>query len=155
MVADLAREYGIPAVRLAREDWRTTLALAPDGPCVQNRPGPHFCLAWPAGPRAWPGPRVWSLMTISSGSRTTDGMTEAYLTGLMSRLQPGVTEIYLHPGLAADPELTRWAPRLSAPGGTGGPLSPHLKAALAAAGVRLTDFRELSLRQQYAGELVN
>ena len=38
-------------------------------------------------------------------------MTEAYLTGLVDRLQPGVTEIYCHPGLYADPELTRWAPQ--------------------------------------------
>ena len=38
-------------------------------------------------------------------------MTEAYLAGLVHRLQPGVTEIYCHPGLYADPELKRWAPR--------------------------------------------
>ncbi len=44
MVADLAREYGIPAVRLAREDWRTTLALAPDSPVPKIAQGLIFAL---------------------------------------------------------------------------------------------------------------
>ena len=58
VVVDLAREYGIPAVRLAREDWRTTLALAPDRPSAQDRPGPHLRAALPPGRRGGPGPRV-------------------------------------------------------------------------------------------------
>ena len=44
VVADLAREYGIPAVRLAREDWRTTLALAPDSPLPKIAQGLIFAL---------------------------------------------------------------------------------------------------------------
>ena len=51
-------------------------------------------------------------------------MTEAYLTGLVDRLQPGVTEIYCHPGLSADPELTRWAPQYRRQEETGGALKP-------------------------------
>ncbi len=73
-------------------------------------------------------------------------MTEAYLTGLVPRLQPGVTEIYCHPGLYADPELTRWAPQYRRQEELAALLSPHVKATLAAAGVRRTDFRELCLR---------
>ena len=44
LVVDLAREYGIPALRLAREDWRTTLALAPDGPLPKVAQGIIFTL---------------------------------------------------------------------------------------------------------------
>ena len=73
-------------------------------------------------------------------------MTEAYLTGLVDRLQPGVTEIYCHPGISPDPELTRWAPQYRRQEELAALLSPRLKAALAAAGVRRTDFRELARR---------
>ena len=55
LVVELAREFGIPAVRLAREDWRTTLALAPDHPLPKLAQGLIFALAFPPGPAAGPG----------------------------------------------------------------------------------------------------
>jgi hopanoid biosynthesis associated protein HpnK len=146
LVADLAREYRIPAVRLAREDWRTTLALAPDGPWPKIAQGLIFALLCRRAAR----------QARTAGLRyndhlfglTNDGrMTEAHLLGLVPRLQPGVTEIYCHPGLEADPELTRWAPHYRRREELDALLSPRLKAALAAAGVTVTDFRELCLRQ--------
>jgi hopanoid biosynthesis associated protein HpnK len=147
VVADLAREYGIPAVRLSREDWRTTLTLAPDGPVPKIAQGLIF--AW-LGRRAARQARAAGLVFNDHlFGLTNDGrMTEAYLTALVSRLKPGVTEIYSHPGLSADPELTRWAPRYLRQEELAALLSPHLKATLAEGGVRLTDFRELNLRQQ-------
>ncbi len=71
-------------------------------------------------------------------------MTEAYLLGLVPRLQPGVTEIYCHPGLFADPELLRWAPRYRRQEELAALLSPRLKETLVAAGVMVKDFREIS-----------
>jgi hopanoid biosynthesis associated protein HpnK len=147
VVADLAREYGIPAVRLAREDWRTTLALAPDGPLPKIAQGLIFALLCR---RAAGIARAAGLVFNDHlFGLTNDGrMTEAYLMGLVDRLQPGVTEIYCHPGLSADPELTRWAPQYRRREELEALLSPRLKAALAAAGVRRTDFRELVGRVQ-------
>jgi hopanoid biosynthesis associated protein HpnK len=143
MVADLAREYGIPAVRLAREDWRTTLALAPDGPLPKIAQGLIF--AWLCRRAARQARAAGLVFNDHLFGLTNDGrMTEAYLTGLVDRLQPGVTEIYCHPGLSADPELEHWAPQYRRQEELAALLSPRLKAALAAAGVRLTDFRELS-----------
>jgi chitin disaccharide deacetylase len=146
LVVDLAREYHIPAVRLSREDWRTTLALAPDGPAPKIAQGLIFALL---ARRAARQARAAGLVGNDHlFGLTNDGrMTEAYLTPLVSRLQPGVTEIYCHPALSADPELTRWAPRYLRQEELAALLSPHLKAALAAAGVKLTDFRELSLHR--------
>ena len=142
VVADLAREYNIPAIRLTREDWRTTLALAPDGPAPKIAQGLIF--TW-LGRRAARQARAAGLVFDHLFGLTNDGrMTEAYLTALAPRLKPGVTEIYCHPGLFADPELTRWAPSYLRQEELAALLSPHLKAALAAAGVKLTDFRELS-----------
>jgi hypothetical protein len=54
-----------------------------------------------------------------------------------------VTEIYCHPGLSADPELTRWAPQYRRQEELSALMSPKLKATLAAAGVKRTDFREM------------
>jgi predicted glycoside hydrolase/deacetylase ChbG (UPF0249 family) len=143
MVSDLAREYNIPAVRLSREDWRATLALAPDGPVPKIAQGLIF--SW-LGRRAARQARAAGLVCNDHlFGLTNDGrMTEAYLTGLVPRLKPGVTEIYCHPGLSPDPELTRWAPRYLRQKELAALLSLHLKTTLAAAGVRLTDFRELS-----------
>jgi predicted glycoside hydrolase/deacetylase ChbG (UPF0249 family) len=144
VVADLAREYHIPAVRLAREDWRTTLALAPDHPAPKIAQGLIFALLCRrAARRARAAGLIYNdhLFGLTNDGR----MTEAYLTGLVPRLKPGVTEIYCHPGLYADPELRRWAPQYHRQEELAALLSPRLKASLAAAGVRLTDFREIGL----------
>jgi len=144
VVADLAREYDIPAVRLAREDWRTTLALAPDSPLPKIAQGLIF--AWLCRRAERIARAAGLVFNDHLFGLTNDGrMTEAYLTGLAPRLQPGVTEIYCHPGLYADPELRRWAPRYQRQEELAALLSPRLKATLVAAGVRLTDFRELFL----------
>jgi chitin disaccharide deacetylase len=143
VVVDLAREYGIPAVRLAREDWRTTLALAPDSPLPKIAQGLIF--AWLCRGAARRARAAGLVFNDHLFGLTNDGrMTEGYLTGLVDRLKPGVTEIYCHPGLYADPELKRWAPRYQRQEELAALLSPQLKATLAAAGVRRTDFRELS-----------
>jgi hopanoid biosynthesis associated protein HpnK len=143
LVVDLAREYGIPAVRLAREDWRTTLTLAPDGSFPKIAQGLIF---------AWLCRRARRLVRNAGlvcndhlfGLLNDGRMTEAYLLGLIPRLQPGVTEIYCHPGLYADPELARWAPAYRRREELDALLSPRLRAALSTAGVAVSDFRELS-----------
>jgi predicted glycoside hydrolase/deacetylase ChbG (UPF0249 family) len=142
-VVDLAREYGIPAVRLAREDWRTTLALAPDHPLPKIAQGLIFAVL---ARRAEKIARAAGL-TINDqlfGLLNDGRMTENYLLGLVPRLQPGVTEIYCHPGLFADPELLRWAPGYRRQEELAALMSPRLKESLDAAGVKVTDFRELA-----------
>ncbi|MCL4504254.1 MAG: hopanoid biosynthesis-associated protein HpnK [Deltaproteobacteria bacterium] len=143
LVVDLAREYGIPALRLSREDWRTTLALAPDGPLPKVAQGIIFTLLCR---RAEKLARASGLFTNDHlfGLLNDGRMTVAYLLGLVPRLQPGATEIYCHPGIYADAELTRWAPAYRRQEELSALLSPRLKEALAAAGVELSDFRELS-----------
>jgi len=141
-VIDLARKYRIPAVRLAREDWRATLALAPDGPLSKAAQGLIF---------AWLSRRARRLARDAGliyndhlFGLTNDGrMTEDYLVGLVSRLKPGVTEIYAHPALAADGELMRWTPGYRRREEFEALLSPRLRQALAAAGIEVTDYRKI------------
>ena len=72
MVADLAREYGIPAVRLAREDWRTTLVLPANSPSPKIAEALLF--AWlPPGRENRPGCGDWSLDASLRAEPTMDG----------------------------------------------------------------------------------
>ena len=73
-------------------------------------------------------------------------MTEKYLLGLVRRLQPGVTEIYCHPGMYVDTELERWGPAYHRQKELAALLSPRLRELLTAAGIDQSDFRELSRR---------
>jgi chitin disaccharide deacetylase len=143
VVVDLAREYGIPAVRLAREDWRTTLALAPDHPLPKIAQGLIFGLLCHRAERI---ARAAGLIFNDHlfGLLNDGRMTEDYLIGLVSRLKPGVTEIYGHPALWADPVLMGWAPGYQRQAESAALVSPRLKAALVAAQVAVTDFQELA-----------
>jgi chitin disaccharide deacetylase len=143
VVVDLAREYGIPGVRLTREDWRTTLALAPDHPFPKLAQGLIFALL---SRRAERSARSAGLIYNDHlfGLLNDGRMTEPYLVGLVHRLQPGVTEIYSHPALWADPELLHWAPHYQRQAECAALVSPRLKEALAATRVEVTDFRDLA-----------
>jgi len=146
LALDLAREYRIPAVRLAREDWRATLALAPDHPLPKIAQGLIFALL---GRRAARQARAAGLVANDQlfGLLNDGRMTEDYLVQLVPKLQAGVTEIYCHPALYPDPELRRWGPRYRRQEELAALLSPRLKDALAAAGVTVTDFRQISLEK--------
>ncbi len=141
LVVDLAREYAIPAVRLAREDWRTTLALAPDQPFAKLAHGLIFALLCRRARRI---ARAAGLSHNDQlfGLLNHGRMTESYLLDLIPRLQAGVTEIYSHPGLDADPALPAYRRRQE----LAALLSPRLKEALAAAAVQVSDFARLSQR---------
>ncbi|MBM4275047.1 MAG: ChbG/HpnK family deacetylase [Deltaproteobacteria bacterium] len=143
LVMDLAREYRIPGVRLAREDWRATLALAPDGPLPKVIQGMIFAgLSRRARRLAQASGLVYNdhLFGLTNDGR----MTEDYLVGLVSRLQPGVTEIYSHPALEADAPLSHWAPHYRRREEFAALLGPRLQGALTAAGIKETDYRRLA-----------
>jgi hopanoid biosynthesis associated protein HpnK len=145
VVVDLAREYRIPAVRLGREDWGATLALAPDHPLPKVAQGLIFdMLSRRAEKIAADAGLAYNDHVF--GLLNDGRMTEDYVLGLVTRLEPGVTEIYCHPGLFADAELKRWAPAYRRQEELSALISPWLRESLAAAGVRLCDFREISQR---------
>ncbi|MFA5110727.1 MAG: hopanoid biosynthesis-associated protein HpnK [Desulfobaccales bacterium] len=146
LVVDLAREYGIPAVRLVREDWRATLALAPDHPLPKIAQGLIFALLCRRAARL---ARAAGLIFNDHlfGLLNDGRMTPDYLLGLAPKLKPGVTEIYSHPALFADSELKCWAPQYQRQAEFAALIDPRLPDALTAAGVTKTDFRELSLNR--------
>jgi hopanoid biosynthesis associated protein HpnK len=142
LVVDLAREYGIPALRLAAEDWRTTLALAPEGPLPKVAQGCIFAILSRRARR----------LAASAGLVVNDHlfglthhgrMTEDYLLRLVPHLKPGLTEIYNHPALAVDPALEKAAPGYERQGEFAALVSARLQEALARKGIAVTDFREV------------
>jgi hopanoid biosynthesis associated protein HpnK len=149
LVVDLAREYHIPALRLAQEDWRTTLALAPKGPFPKAGLGCIFAIL----------SRRTRALAASAGLLVNDHLfglthhgrlTEDYLVDLVPRLQPGLTEIYCHPALAADPVLVQAAPDYRRQQEFNALVSPRLKETLERHEVEVTDFREVVHKRRSA-----
>lgn len=149
-VVELAREYGVPGMRLAREDWRTALCLDARNPAAKIAQGLIF--AW-LSRRARRQARAAGLIYNDHlfGLLNDGRLTEDYLLGLIPHLQPGITEIYLHPALYPDPELRSWSSRYQRQEELAALLSPRLKEALAAAGVKVSDFREMFVRGPKTG----
>jgi hopanoid biosynthesis associated protein HpnK len=142
LVVDLVKEYDIPALRLAAEDWRTTLALAPDGPVPKVAQGVIFTILSRRTRRL--AARAGLLVNDHLFGLTHDGrMTEDYLLGLIPHLQPGLTEIYNHPALAVDPALREAAPGYRRQEEFTALVSPRLQEALMARKIEVTDFRKV------------
>ncbi len=143
VVLDLAREYRIPAVRLAAEDWLRTLALAPDRPFPKVTQGLIFrCLSRRARRLAKGAGLICNDQVF--GLLNDGRMTEDFLAALVPHLKPGVTEIYSHPAVFADEELQHWAPHYRRQEELAALLSPRLKAALAENRIEVGDYRQLA-----------
>jgi hopanoid biosynthesis associated protein HpnK len=142
LVVDLAREYRIPALRLVKEDWRTTLALAPDGPFPKVAQGLIFAIFSRRARRL--AEHAGLVVNDHLFGLTHDGrMTEDYLLGLVPRLQPGLTEIYSHPALTVDQALREAAPGYRRQEEFTALLSPRLQEALRRRKIEVTDFRQV------------
>jgi hopanoid biosynthesis associated protein HpnK len=145
IVLDLAREYQIPALRLCREDWRTTLSIAPDHPFPKIAQGLIF--TWLSQKARRLADAAGLVYNDHLFGLTNDGrMTEAHLLRLIPRLKPGVTEIYCHPALYPDPELTRWGPRYRHQQELSALISCFLRDNLTCENLEVIDFRGIILK---------
>ena len=143
LVVNLAREYGIPALRLAREDWLATLALAPDGALPKVAQGLIFAILSRRAKRL--AESAGLVVNDHLFGLTHDGrVTEDYLLGLVPRLGKGLTEIYSHPALAADQALREAAASYRRQEEFRALVSSRLKESLAGKGIEVTDFREVA-----------
>uniref|UniRef100_A0A7C3WJ03 ChbG/HpnK family deacetylase n=1 Tax=Desulfobacca acetoxidans TaxID=60893 RepID=A0A7C3WJ03_9BACT len=144
IVLDLAREYQIPAIRLCREDWRTTLALTSNRRLPKIAQGLIF--SWlSARARVFADAAGLAYNDHLFGLTNDGRMTEAHLLALIRRLKPGVTEICFHPALYPDPELMRWGPGYHRQAELAALLSPQIPRLLAGKAV-LQNFRDIASR---------
>ncbi|NNN05874.1 MAG: ChbG/HpnK family deacetylase [Elusimicrobia bacterium] len=95
-VCRLAREYGIPRVRLPSRELAASLSCAPDDPIL-----PRLALAGTfAAMGAWVRGAALGLEVPTTWGLLRSGrMSEDYVVGLISRLPQGTTELYFHPHL--------------------------------------------------------
>lgn len=93
----LAREYGVPRVRLPGGEWEAHRALGGGAGAAPLAATFAAMGAWVRGSAAGlETPTTWGL--LRSGL-----MSEDYVLGLLERLPEGTTELYFHP--SADPAL--------------------------------------------------
>lgn len=129
----LAKEYGIPRVRLPSGEWPAYRALRGPGLSKAVLAGTFEALglAVRGAASGLEVPTTWGL--LNSGQ-----MSEDYVLGLLERLPEGVCELYFHP--TTDPALIAGAqptPSHQTVGELEVLLSPRVRAALAANGVEL------------------
>lgn len=139
ILLDLAAEYHVPCIRLPREPVLTTLGLARDHAA---RKLVEAVIFRSLSARAW---RRMAARGIKStdwlfGLHQSGNLSEDYALGIVARLRAGTTEIYFHP--AAD--IGGTPPPAAAQREVEILTSPGLRAALGAAGVRVTNFAELA-----------
>ena len=94
-VIAVGRRYGMRALRVPLEPWRTVAAI---DPATQRRLG-RIVAPW----AAWQRRRVRAAGLVTAdavfGLAWSGAMTKARVAALLRRLPPGVVEIYLHPGM--------------------------------------------------------
>jgi chitin disaccharide deacetylase len=146
LVVDLAREYGIPALRSAAEDWRATLALAPGKPLAKAALGCIFAMLSRRARRV-AGEAGLFMNDHLFGLTHPGRVTEAYLLGLIPVLKPGLTEVCSHPALGGDPALDQAAPGYLRMAEFKALTSPRVREALQREGIEVTTFREAVKRR--------
>ncbi len=138
LLIELIREYHVLCVRLPRESVLTTLALARDNTPRKLVENVIF--------RALS--RRTRKMLNAAGVRSTDWLfglhqsghlSESYVTGLIPRLRPGITEIYFHPAM----DIGGTPPSAEAQLEVAILTSPRLRSAFASAGINLTNFARI------------
>ncbi len=130
IVVDLAREAGIPAIRLPREPAEVVLGLDRRAELATRLQGFIFDRLSARAARRFAEAGI-AHAGRCYGIHRPFGMTETFIDGLLDHLEPGLTEIYAHPGHPAhgadDPELAALR-------------SERLRSRLAALGIALTTY---------------
>jgi hopanoid biosynthesis associated protein HpnK len=146
IMLELAAEYKVPCIRLPREPAFTTLAIARD----------HMARKLVESVIFRSLSRRTRKKAARKGIRSTDWvfglhqsghLTEKYLLGIISRLRPGLTEIYFHPamdvgGTPPDANAQREVEILT---------SPRVREALSSRAIAMTTFAELARVQDNNG----
>ena len=132
LIVAIGRDYGLKAVRIPYEPANGDPSLGA------------------AALRAWA--RLLRRQTALAGLKSNDAvlgladtgaMTEARVLGLIERMPDGVSEMYFHPATERTAELEQENPGYAYEGELAALLSPKVKAALVARGLRPIAFRDL------------
>jgi hopanoid biosynthesis associated protein HpnK len=141
ILVSLARKYGIPALRLPREDLIGDLRVNPRN-CIAKalHALTYRCLCAYAGRKLRARQILFSDHFI--GLLDIGHLGEAHLLKILDRLQPGVTEIGMHPALALPPELERWAPDYEYEEELKALISPRVRERIRERNIQLASYRD-------------
>jgi hopanoid biosynthesis associated protein HpnK len=141
----LAPRYGIRAMRLSRENLGAALRYDPRHALRKAFEDVAFhALAAYAAPRLRRAGIVTSERVY--GMHQTGHVDERYLLAVIPTLPPGTSEIYSHPATRQPAVMAPYQPGYDHEGEVAALTSPRVRAALDAAGVALTSYRELAAR---------
>jgi hopanoid biosynthesis associated protein HpnK len=141
VLLDLAKEYGIKAMRLTREDLRTSLALDGRHGLRKRWESVIFTFLSQAAERKL---RACEIIFPNAlfGLHQSGDLNERYFLGLLSKLQEGVTELYCHPSFLPCREVQRWTPTYRRDVELATLISPAVRAAVVDQGVTLISYRD-------------
>jgi hopanoid biosynthesis associated protein HpnK len=139
---DLASEYGVKAMRLTREDVRTSLACDPRHSLRKRWESFIFTQLSRVAERKL---RVQGIAFPDAlfGLHQSGDLNECYLLRLLPRLRSGVTELYCHPAFLPCKEAQYWTPGYRRDTELAALTSPAVRAALADQGITLISYRDL------------
>ncbi|HEV8715222.1 MAG TPA: hopanoid biosynthesis-associated protein HpnK [Candidatus Binatia bacterium] len=105
----LAREYGIRAMRLTREDLSVSLALDARHSLRKRRESVIFTTLSRAAEKKLRANGI-AFPDALFGLHQSGDLNERYVLGLLPRLREGVTELYCHPAFLPCREVQYWTP---------------------------------------------
>jgi chitin disaccharide deacetylase len=139
VLIDLCAEYRVPAMRIPREPVFTTIALARDHAARKLTEAMIFRMLSRRARRLLDARGIRSSDWLF-GLHQSGHLSEDYVTGVIARLRPGLTEIYFHPAadIGATPPLVEAQREVEILAGR------RMREALAAHDARLTSFAQLA-----------
>ena len=138
----LAQEYGVRAMRVTREDLRSSLAL--DARHSLRKRWESFIFSRLAR-RAQQKLHASGIVFPDAlfGLHQSGALDEAYLLKLLPRLQTGTTELYCHPAFLPCPEVQRWTPTYQRDTELAALTSPTVQDSIRGHGIQLVGYRDL------------
>jgi hopanoid biosynthesis associated protein HpnK len=145
ILLELAREYGIKAMRLTREDLAVSLALDARHRLRKRWESVIFTVLSRAAEKKLRANGIASPDALFGLSQSGD-INERYLLGLLPRLREGVTELYCHPSFLPCREVQYWTPTYRRDVELAALTSSAVRAVVTAQGVVLVGYRNLHSR---------
>ncbi|MBI3799489.1 MAG: hopanoid biosynthesis-associated protein HpnK [Deltaproteobacteria bacterium] len=139
----LAKEYGMRAMRLTREDLATSLRLDARYGLRKRWESVIFRILSRAAEKKL---RTHGILFPDAlfGLHQSGDINERYLLGLLPRLREGVTEVYCHPAFLPCREVQHWTPTYRRDVELAALTSPAVRTAITAQEVTLISYRALS-----------
>lgn len=141
ILLELAREYGIRAMRLTREDLTVSLALDARHSLRKRWESVIFTALSRAAEKKLHANGI-AFPDALFGLHQSGDINEHYVLGLLPRLREGVTELYCHPAFLPCREVQYWTPTYRRDVELAALTSPAVRAAVTNLQIKLVSYRD-------------